>query len=431
MDRRQFLATAAAGGAAALSISYSRAAEAQESAAPPASDSSWSAIKGQFDIAPGIVQMSSFYLASHPRPVREAIERHRRGLDRDSHSYIEQNIGSLERAMRDSASAYLGVSPDELAMTDSTTMGLGLVYSGLKLKPSQEVLTDTRDHIVTTTSASYGAQRSGATFRQTPLYADPARVSVEEVVNNVRNNLRGNTRLLAVTWVHSGTGVMMPVAAIAEAVRAHNRGKSPEERTLLSVDGVHGVGIEDVTLPDLGPDFFIAGTHKWLTGPRGTGLVWGRADAWPFVQPTIPTFDPIWRPPPFDKMPLAGINTPGGFHSFEHRWSVTEAFKFHESIGKARVAARIHELNSMAKAAMAKMPRVKLYTPMSPQLSAGIIAFEVAGLTPAQVVERLYHQGIVASVTPGFYTPQLARVAPSLLTVEDDVDRTVRAIAAL
>ena len=130
-------------------------------------------------------------------------------------------------------------------------------------------------------------------------------------------------------------------------------------------------------------------------------------------------------------MPLAGINTPGGFHSFEHRWSVTEAFKFHESIGKARVAARIHELNSMAKAAMAKMPRVKLYTPMSPQLSAGIIAFEVAGLTPAQVVERLYHQGIVASVTPGFYTPQLARVAPSLLTVEDDVDRTVRAIAAL
>jgi selenocysteine lyase/cysteine desulfurase len=430
MDRRQFLATATIG-AAALTVSYSRTGNAQLTATPPARDSSWAEIKDQFDIAPGIVQMSSFYLASHPKPVREAIERHRRGLDQDSHSYIEQNIGRLERAMREQASAYLQVGPDELAFTDSTTMGLGLVYSGMKLKPGQEVLTDTRDHIVTTVAATSGAQRSGATFRQTPLYADPARVSVDEVVRNVRANLRGNTRLFAITWVHSGTGVKMPIGAIAEVVRTHNRGKSAEERTLLAVDGVHGLGIENVTIADLAPDFLIAGTHKWLTGPRGTGLVWGRNDAWPFVEPTIPTFDRIWRPGAFDRMPPAAVNTPGGFHSFEHRWAVTEAFQFHRAIGKARIAARIHDLNSMAKEAMAKMPKVKVHTPLSPELSAGIIAFEVAGLTPAQVVERLQQQGIIASVTPGFYQPNLARVAPSMLTLEEDGDRTLRAIAAL
>jgi selenocysteine lyase/cysteine desulfurase len=55
----------------------------------------------------------------------------------------------------------------------------------------------------------------------------------------------------------------------------------------------------------------------------------------------------------------------------------------------------------------------------------------VDGYTPGQVVERLHQQHIIASVVPNFYSPLLARVAPSLLTVEEDVARTVKAIAAL
>jgi selenocysteine lyase/cysteine desulfurase len=80
---------------------------------------------------------------------------------------------------------------------------------------------------------------------------------------------------------------------------------------------------------------------------------------------------------------------------------------------------------------MAKLPKVRIHTPISAQLSAGIIAFEVTGLSPGQVVRRMQERGIAASVTPGFYNPTLARIAPSLLTTEQDVDRTVSAIAAL
>ena len=146
-------------------------------------------------------------------------------------------------------------------------MGLGLVYSGMKLKPGEEILTDTRDHIVTALSADHAAERTGAKVRQAQLYADPSKVSVDEVVGNVRRNLRDNTRLLAVTWVHSGTGVKMPIAAIAEAVRAHNRGKPRDRQTLLSVDGVHGLGIENVSIPELGADFFIAGHPQMADRP--------------------------------------------------------------------------------------------------------------------------------------------------------------------
>ena len=62
--------------------------------------------------------------------------------------------------------------------------------------------------------------------------------------------------------------------------RARQRRRAPAAtRILLCVDGVHGFGVEDVTMADLGCDFFVAGCHKWMFGPRGTGVVWGKRRA--------------------------------------------------------------------------------------------------------------------------------------------------------
>ena len=72
------------------------------------------------------------------------------------------------------------------------------------------------------------------------------------------------TRVLALTWVHSSTGLKLPLRAITDAVRRINAGRDEAGRVLVCVDGVHGFGIEDVVLSDLGCDFFMAGCHKWL-----------------------------------------------------------------------------------------------------------------------------------------------------------------------
>src|SRR5207302_10618622 len=108
---------------------------------------------------------------------------------------------------------------------------------------------------------------------------------------------------------------------IADALAELNRGRDEADRALLCVDGVHGFGVEDAAAAELGCDFFVAGCHKWLFGPRGTGLVWGAPRAWPHASPTIPTFS--------DPRVAGGLNTPGGFHSFEHRWALAEAFQLH------------------------------------------------------------------------------------------------------
>ena len=173
-------------------------------------------------------------------------------------------------------------------------------------------------------------------------------------------------------------------------------------------------------MEDIGCYFFVAGCHKWLFGPRGTGLVWGRPEAWPAAAATIPPFDVG----AYGGMTPAAGMTPGGFHSFEHRWALSEAFRFHLAVGKAAIAERIHALNRRLKEGLAELAHVRLHTPLADELSAGITCFEVEGMPSEEVVARLRERQIVASVAP--YATRYARLAPSLLTSPEEVEETVR-----
>ena len=393
----------------------------------------WASVRKQFPLTPSRIHLATFFFASHPKPVSEAIERHRKAFDEDPVHYWHQHFMTAEPAQRAAAAEYLGTDPDQIALTDSTTMGLGLIYGGLELAPEAEILTTTHDHYATEMSLQHRADRTGAVVKRISLYDAPAEATSEEIVSRMLKAFNANTRVLAVTWVHSSTGVKLPISEMARALEEVNSSRDPEDRILFCVDGVHGLGIEDVSIGELGCDFFIAGTHKWIFGPRGTGIIWGRPEAWKRVSPVIPGFGMsygAWLGElSWEAVAFGEHMSPGGFHSFEHRWALEEAFKFHQAIGKSRIQERIHSLNSLTKEALAEMPHVKLHTPLSPSRSAGMVCFDVEGHSADQVVHQLQEQGIVASSTP--YRVTHARLAPSIINNEEEIQRTLEAIKAL
>ena len=372
--------------------------------------------------------------ASHPRPVRDAIAEHREELQRDPAGYIARERWRLEGDVLKSASAYLGVDAADIALTDSTSMALALLYSGLRLAPDDEILTTTHDHYACESALMVCARRTGCRVKRIDMYRDVSSATADQIVDAVRRAIGAATRVVAITWVHSGTGLKTPVREIAAVVASANRERAPQQRLYLAVDGVHGLGVEDLNLADLGCDFFAAGTHKWLFGPRGTGVLWGRADAWEITSPTIPTWEPGvfyshvgWR----ERPDVGGgqLMTPGGYHAFEHTWALGSAFDLHAGLGKSRVADRIHMLNRQMKEGLLAMKHIRLHTPIDDALSAGIVCFEVDGLSPEGVVAALAERGVVASRTP--YRTQLARLCPGLLTPNPDVDRTLAAVRSL
>lgn len=440
LNRRNFLkGTLVSGGLAASSSLLSPSAFANKKSGDAdhfedLSNANWEAIRNQFSLSPDWVHMAGFLLASNPKPVAAAIEKHRRELDIDPTGYLQSAEHHAEQANLVAAGKYLNTKPEQIAITESTTASIALLYAGLSIRPDQEVLTTEHDHYATFNSLAFSTERSGASIKRISLYEEPSKLTVEQVTDRIKKAITPKTRIIAITWVHSGTGVKLPIAEISKVVKQANRGRSEEDRALLCVDGVHGFGIDNIDINDMGCDFFMAGIHKWMFGPRGTAILWGAEDAWQYLSPTIPTFHQKafmkWMGYlKDDGLPQSVHLTPGGTHAFEHHWAINEAFNFHMNIGKDRVSERIHELNRQAKQGLTAIPGVHVYTPQSDDLSAGIIAFEIEGVQAYDAIAALKKQGIIATQAP--YAVSHARLAPGLINTVGDVEYCLKAVREL
>jgi len=245
----------------------------------PLDPGDWRSVREQFDLAPEYVHLGLFYLTSHPRSVRAAIERLRQRLDRNPFLTVEQGMfedkyPKFYDGVTQALGRYTGADPQDLALTSNTTAGLSVVYHGLPLKPGDEVLTTDQDHYVQHEAIRLATERAGASWRKIPIFSSHASISADDIVDRIRKGIAPKTRVVGITWVHSSIGLRMPVRRIADAIAELNAGRGPENRILLVVDGVHGIGVEDPRITELGADVFAAGLHKWIFGPRGTGFIW-------------------------------------------------------------------------------------------------------------------------------------------------------------
>lgn len=415
-ERRTFLKQAGIL-AAGLPLVASLPAGAASQALSPASGDKWADLRALFNQNPAYLHFSNFLITTHPRPVREAIERHRAALDENPGLLMDWDLGVTEEReenVRLWAGRYLQAEPKQIALTGSTTEGLAMIYGGVQVRADQEILTTDHEHYATHTALELRTQRDGTRVRKVMLFEDAHGASQEEILATIDRNIRPQTRVLGMTWVHSGSGVKLPIGKIGALVDKHNQGRSDDQRIVYVVDGVHGFGVEDLSFPAMNCDFFIAGTHKWMFGPRGTGLVCSRREDLRYVTPIIPTFS--------EATAFSTTMTPGGYHAFEHRWAADEAFKLHLQLGKSEVQARIHGLNTYLKRQLTAQPRIELVTPLSPELSAGFSFFRVKGRDSDEVAAYLMQNRVIADAVHRDAGPVI-RTAPGLLNTEAEIDR--------
>ncbi|MDQ3057001.1 MAG: aminotransferase class V-fold PLP-dependent enzyme [Pseudomonadota bacterium] len=431
LTRRDFLVAPVALAATSLLPTGLLAAVAAET--PPLPDlSNWDAIRAQFALDRSYSHFASFFIASHPAPVRDAIEGYRRAIDHNPFHVIEQGLfeddaHNIPLQVQTQVAKYLGGRKEDVCLTSNTTTGLALVYQGLPLKAGDEVLTTVHDHFSHHESIRLATERAGASMRKVKLFDEAATATTDAIIAALLKGIGPKTRVVGITWVHSASGIRLPIREIAAALRA----RSGAPLTLV-VDGVHGIGAVDETIATMGCDYFCAGTHKWMFAPRGTGLVWANADNWARLRPTIPSFSDLDQYTAWEKdtVPTTPNNanrmSPGGFQAYEHQWAMAAAFRMHEQMGRARVASRIRGLNEQLKAGLAENRKVTMHTPRAGELSAGLVAFEVEGIKPAEVVKQLLAKRIIASTSP--YAITYARLAPSLVNTPQEVELAVRAV---
>lgn len=389
----------------------------------------WKRIRSAFNLSPDYVHFEAFLLSSHPEPVRKAIEQYRKNLDANPYIYLSQNEQRLELDARTSIADFIGATKDEIIITENATTGLSLVYNGLALNQGDEILTTRHEHHSNLRALENLAQRTGAILKIVDIYKDGENINPDEMVCRLASGFSHKTRLIALTWVHSCSGVCIPVSFLVKAVRKHF--STIDKNPLVCVDGTHGCGARQLDVIDMGCDIFVSGCHKWLHGPRGTGFIWANKKAMDALGVVIPSFAPgevdVFRKVEYPRFVDAGEHlSPGGFHCFEHRWAIHAAIRFIQHIGIQVIQERIQSLALRLKLGLSKIEGVKVVTPIDVEYSAGIICFSIEGVTPEFVSKELCELKIICIVSP--YQVQYCRFSTSIFNLVSDIDLAIEGV---
>ena len=166
-----------------------------------------------------------------------------------------------------------------MALTDSTTMGLASLYDGLTLRARRRGADHDPRLLRHARGAAAGRPRATARrYEKSSLYDDPAAAVGRRDDRAAGGAIATGTRVVALTWVHSSTGVKLPVRAIADAWPRSTAAVPPPTGFCLRGRRAR-LAREDVARPELGCDFFVvryaqvavwAARHRHRLG-RATG----------------------------------------------------------------------------------------------------------------------------------------------------------------
>jgi selenocysteine lyase/cysteine desulfurase len=166
----------------------------------------------------------------------------------------------------------IGAEPDEVAIVPSASAGISGVASALDF--------DRRNNVVlgefefpTMGHVWLAQQRRGAEVRFVPAQNGALPVESYEKLVDTR------TMIVPLTHVSFLNGFRSDVAAITRM--AHQRG------ALVLLDGYQDCGTRPLDVKELGVDFYVSGTLKYLLGPAGVAFLYVRRELVESLVPTV------------------------------------------------------------------------------------------------------------------------------------------------
>jgi selenocysteine lyase/cysteine desulfurase len=380
-------------------------------------------VRGQFPVTQDTIYMNTGWSGPSPSPVVAAIkERLDLELRQGPTTPPVMEAGrQVQTDAREAFSSLLGVSADEITLTQNTTEGLNIVINGIDWRPGDQVITYGPEHSSVLIPAYFLGGRQGVTVKVVPLASNEA---PESILEKTEAAITDRTRLLFFSHVQYTSGLRMPAEGLRELTR--RRG------VWMLLDGAQTAGHIALDLRALGCEFYSVAGHKWLLGPDGVGALYIREDMIPQVTPrkvsgrAAPSHDDHGSFEP----ETASIRKFELTTTSVALWAgLAEAVRFHQAIGSEAVEARAVELAAHAKGALSDIGAVTVHSPLEGPGCTGLVSFSVRGWEPADVTKALWEEDRV--VSRQVRELGAVRLSLHLFNTEDEVDQVVAAVRGL
>lgn len=299
----------------------------------------------------------------------------------------------------------------EIAFTRNATEALNAIVNGLDLQG--EVLISDHEH----PALYYGLlarQKVGDLKVRTFKIAN----SSKDTLANAVAGLGPSTRLIAFSHVSCLTGARLPVREIcAEAAR---RGVT----TL--VDGAQAIGQFPVDVKHLGCDFYAANGHKWLYGPKGSGILYARRACIASIRPLYYTYGSVISQKN-ENLELAP--TAARFEYGERgvaQAGMAATIEWLDGLGWPNLEGHLAEVSGELKRKVNEHPALTLHTPIAWNEASAITTFSVKKIPATDARDRLRNEFNI--IVRRVLEYDAIRVSTAYFNTVDDVERLMSAL---
>ena len=325
---------------------------------------------------------------------------------------------SLPERVRARLASLIRADASEIALTNSTTQGIGLVASGLDFKAGDEVVISSGNFPANLFTWLH-LRRLGVRVRV--LKPAGGHVRLEEVAQA----LTPRTRVLALDWVSYINGGRIDLAALGELVR--RRGG------IFVVDGTQGVGALECLVHALPVDVLAVAAYKWLLGPYGTGFVYLRREVQDRLELQVVNWMSVEGSEDFDALPMENFTLPRAARIFDvpetsnflNLYALEASLEFLGRVGVHAVTEHARRLLDRLAAGLRRQG-YRLSEAAEPEHCSTILGFQADSLeATTQVHAKLRAHHVAVSMRHG-----MIRVSPYLYNTDADIDQLLSVLSS-
>jgi selenocysteine lyase/cysteine desulfurase len=190
----------------------------------------------------------------------------RQGVARKARPWLIDNDFASEqyRRARTAAARLIGAAAADVALIPSVSYGIATAAKIVQVPPGARVIVLENDHSSPVLEWMSRAQGGGFTVEAVCGPADHDWTSA--VLAAIERAAAPPLAVVSISSVHWRDGGLIDVGAVARAIRSQG--------AVFLIDATQAVGVVDLDVRALDPDFVVFPTYKWLLGPYGRAFLY-------------------------------------------------------------------------------------------------------------------------------------------------------------
>lgn len=375
-NRRNFLKSAAVGALGTFVINQNVFGEHMNSGLPffDASyddESYWEFVKSQFSLMDGLHYFNNGSLGPSPEYVIDRTEKNRRLLDSFPSKYMWGGWSDEKEEVRKKIAEFIGADSEEIAIIHNTSEGMNLFAQSFNLVKGDEIILADHEHRTGVAPFQYYCESRGIKLVRPVLPILPE--TKEEFVDIYRKAITKRTKLISMVHMTNTNGMILPVKEVSDI--AHEKGIN------VCVDAAQCIGHIRTDVKDMDCDFYVASGHKWLWGPKGTGILYAKKNKQHLLKPLMVSSN--WND--LNIRMFEDYNT----RNLPDVLGLGSAVDFNNIIGQEKKEMRIYQLKRYFRELVTEDKRIRIKTPGADDLSAGIQVIEIVGVDVKHAAKQL------------------------------------------